>query len=118
MIASLFMLSPFTIRLRLCGKFPCRLSDFETEMQRVAEIAVGESIQEAKCGDSIEAGRYALDADNANILVEPELRNLNADAEDRVQTGNRSLKLRELHKIPAAIRTILFQQDQFKAGTH
>lgn len=57
-------------------------SGFEPELARVAEVAVGEAIQEAKASDTVKAGGRCCDADSENAPSEIELGDRDANAID------------------------------------
>ncbi len=59
---------------------------FQRERSEIAEIAVGEAVQESKAGDTVKVGWGSRHAKNGDIVVEAEQRNLYADYVERVGT--------------------------------
>lgn len=57
-------------------------SGFQTKLVRITEVAVRETPQETKAGNSIESGWNIWDADNLKFVIETRLGNLYAKAID------------------------------------
>src|ERR1051325_741849 len=60
-------------------------SSLEREFAAVAEVAVGEAVEEAEAGDAVECCRESRDADRGNVLVDTKQRNLDRDQVNRMR---------------------------------
>jgi hypothetical protein len=65
----------------------CRItSELQPELPRVAEVAVGETIEKTETGNAIEARRRRRYTDNAEVLIEPQRR----ESDSKIVNGKRA----------------------------
>lgn len=82
---------------------------------RIAEVAVGESIEETKAGDAAEAA-HPGDTHGKNSMIESQLRELNWDSIDCVRARESAAHLHGQCESPAAGKTKAFFQDEIERG--
>jgi hypothetical protein len=92
-----------------------RLLNLQPESAWVGEVAVGESIQESKTGDSVQARGPYLDADGRDRLVEPKHGNTDLNQVDWVGPDISSAEYDPLQRDSSAQQAILLMQKEFEA---
>ncbi|MCE9530623.1 MAG: hypothetical protein K8T89_05765 [Planctomycetes bacterium] len=83
-------------------------------MIRIAEVAVGEAVQEAEASDAVETSSDGRDTYDANMLIETKQRDLNSNGVNGKQTGKSAAKPHLSQSSSAKCPTVIFIKDQFE----
>src|SRR5437879_1909179 len=90
-------------------------STFQAKLAGVAEVAVGEAVEERETSDAVEVGRDRRDADDFQVVVECQGRNGNGKAVDGEFAVVGAAELQVVQWAACAKQAIVLLRDQMEA---